>query len=51
MCKKMFSGNGIVYNDNDNAVLPINDDYGYWKSEQDALTNPLSDDYCKYDNE
>ena len=46
MCKKRFSGDGVVY-----VVSPVDDDYEYWDSEQDALTNPLSDDYCKYDNE
>lgn len=29
----------------------VDDDYEYWKSEQDAPTDPLSDDYCKYNNE
>ena len=46
MCKKRFSGDGFVYDDNDNVVSPVDDDYEYWDSEQDALTNPLSDDYC-----
>lgn len=51
MCKKRFSKDGLVYDDNDNMVSPADDDYEYWKSEQDELTNPLSDDYYKYDNE
>lgn len=51
MCKKRFSGDGFVYDDNDNIISPTDDDYEYWKSEQNALTDPLSDDYCKYDNE
>ena len=51
MCKKRFNNNGFVYDDNDNYVSSLDDDYEYWKSEQDSLTNPLSDDYCKYDNE
>ena len=51
MCEKRFSGNGLVYDDNNNVVSPVDDDYEYWKSEQEVLTNPLSDDYCKYDNE
>lgn len=51
MYKKMFSGDDLVYDDNDNTISPADDDYEYWKSGQDALTNPLSDDYCKYDNE
>lgn len=40
-----------VYDDNRNIVSPLDDDYEYWKSEQDALINPLLDDYRKYDNE
>lgn len=51
MCKKRFSGDGLVYDDNDSPVSPLDDDYEYWKSKQDTLTNPLSDDYNKYDNE
>lgn len=51
MNTKRFSGDGYVYDDNDNMVSPIDDDYEYWKSEQERLTDPLSDDYCKYDNE
>ena len=48
---RRFSGDGEVYDDNNTPVSPLDDDYLYWKEEQDALTNPLSDDYCKYDNE
>ena len=51
MCKRRFSGDGFVYDENDTPVSPLDDDYEYWKGEQDALTDPLSDDYCKYDNE
>lgn len=51
MYKKCFSNDGFVYDNNDNIVPPTHDDYEYWKSEQDAVTDPLSDDYCKYDNE
>ena len=39
-----------VYDDHRSIVPPLDDNYEYWKSEQDALTNPLSDDYCKYNN-
>ena len=46
-----FSDDGFVYDDNGTCVSPTDDDYEYWKSEQEALTDPLSDDYCKYDNE
>lgn len=35
-----FNDDGFVY-----------DDYYYWKSEQESLTDPLSDDYYKYFNE
>jgi len=51
MSKNRFSGDGYIYDDNDNMVSPLDDDYEYWKSEQERLTDPLSDDYCKYDNE
>lgn len=40
-----------VYDDNGYEVSPLDDDYYYWKSEQDNLNNPLSDDYCKYDHD
>lgn len=48
---KRFSGDGCVYDDNNNEVSCLDDDYHYWKSEQERLTDPLSDDYNKYDNE
>lgn len=48
---KRFLQNGIVYDDNNAVVSPISDDYEYWKTEQDNITNPMSDDYCKYNNE
>lgn len=51
MCEKRFQQDGYVYDDCDNYVSPIDDDYEYWKAEQEALTDPLSDDYCKYDCE
>ena len=51
MCKKRFGGDVFVYGDNDNVVSLTDDGYGCWKSEQETLTNPLSDDYCKYENE
>lgn len=51
MRKNRFSGNGFVYDDNDDYVTPTDDDYEFWKSEQESLTDPLSDDYSKYDNE
>lgn len=51
MCMKIYSEGGAIYDSNGDIVSPADDDYEYWRSEQDALTNPLSDDYCKYDNE
>lgn len=51
MCKKKFSCDGFVYDDNDDYVSPTDDDYEFWKSEQESLTDPLSSDYCKYNNE
>lgn len=51
MGDRRFSGDGFVYDENGNYVSPLDDDYEYLKSEQGALTDPLSDDYCKYDNE
>ena len=48
---KRFSGDGFVYDENGGCVSPLDDDYEFYKSEQEALTDPLSDDYCKYDNE
>lgn len=51
MCKKRFSDDGFVYDDNDDYVSPTDDGYAFWRSEQESLTDPLSDDYCKYDNE
>lgn len=41
----------VVRDDNGKRVSPLDDDYGYWKSEQEHYSNPLSDDYCKYCNE
>lgn len=40
-----------VYDDNNNKVSPLDDDYAFWKAEQERITNPLSDEYNKYDNE
>lgn len=51
MCKRRFSGNGFVYDENDAYVSPLEDDYESLRSEQETLINPLPDDYCKYDNE
>lgn len=40
-----------VYDDNGNPVSGLDDDYTYWEEQSRSLTDPLSDDYCKYDNE
>lgn len=51
MYDKRFLDDGFVYDENGNRVSPVDDDYDFWKSDQESLTNPLSDDYCKYLNE
>lgn len=48
---KRFCDDGSVYDDNNNRVTPVDDDYAYWKAEQERLNDPLSDDYCKYAHE
>lgn len=48
---KRFNDDGYVYDDNNNYVSALDDDYDYWKYEQERVTNPLDDDYNKYDNE
>lgn len=40
-----------IYDDNGTEVSPLDDDYEYWKSVQESLNDPLSDDYCKYDHD
>lgn len=40
---------GIVFDENEQEVSPLSDDYEYYKHEQENRSNPLSDDYCKYD--
>ena len=42
---------GIITTDSGCEVSVTDDDYEYWKSELENKTNPLSDDYNKYDNE
>ena len=51
MNDKRFRKDGLIYDDKSNEISPLDDDYEYWKSVQENLTDPLSDDYCKYDNE
>lgn len=48
---KRFSNDGCIYDNNNNRITPVDDDYYFWKIEQNNLNNPLSDDYCKYNNE
>ena len=48
---KRFNDDDFVYDENSQCVSPLDDDYEYWKTVQDNLTDPMSDDYCKYDNE
>ena len=48
---KNYFDDNTVYDDNGTEVSPLDDDYEYWKSEQEYYSNPLSDAYCKYDNE
>lgn len=40
-----------IFDDNGSEVSPLDDDYEYWKSVQEDLNNPMSDDYCKYDHD
>lgn len=40
-----------VLDENGHPVSPLHDDYEYYKSRQEDLNNPLSDDYCKYDHD
>lgn len=46
---KRLNDDGIVYDENQKEVSPLDDDYEYYKSEQEAMTNPLSDDYIRRD--
>lgn len=41
----------IVTNHEGDELQPTDDDYEYYKAELENLTDSLSDDYCKYDNE
>lgn len=48
---KRYLKDGQIYDDNNRPVSPLDDDYQYYKSAQEDLTDPSSDDYCKYYNE
>jgi hypothetical protein len=41
----------IVTDEHGCKLSPYDDDYEAYCGELEDLTNPLSDDYCKYDNE
>lgn len=41
----------VVTNEHGYELSPYDDDYNAYCDELDDMTNPLSDDYCKYDNE
>lgn len=49
--ERRFDRDGHVYDDYGNYISHTDDDYEFWKAEQEDLANPLSDDYCKYNNE
>lgn len=46
-----FVEENTVTDDFGGEISPLNDDYGFFKNELESISNPLSDDYCKYDNE
>lgn len=46
-----FIDGGVVMDDHNTELSPMDDDYYATKRDLENLTNPLSDDYCKYDNE
>lgn len=41
----------IVTDEHGYKISTCDDDYNAYCDELNDLTNPLSDDYCKYDNE
>lgn len=44
-----FREDNIVTNEDGFEISSLDDDYYYYKSQLKDRTNPLSDDYCKYD--
>ena len=46
-----FKHNNVVTTEDNVEVAVTDDDYEYYKQQLEDLTNPLSDDYNKYDNE
>lgn len=48
---KTYIEENTVVDDNNNEVPWYDDDYDYWKHENDRRSDPLDMDYNKYDNE
>lgn len=48
---KTYTQDGVVVDDNGHEVPWYDDDYDYWKRENERSCDPLDDDYNKYDNE
>lgn len=46
-----FKSSNVVTTDEGQELSVLDDDYEYYKQSLEDLTNPLSDDYNKYDNE
>lgn len=46
-----FEYANIITDEHGCKLSPCDDDYEAYCDELDDLRNPLSDDYCKYDNE
>lgn len=46
-----YEHSDIVTDEHGYEVSPYDDDYNAYCDELDDMTNPLSDDYSKYDNE
>lgn len=49
--KTLLPDDDTVVDDNDCEVPWYDDDYEYWKSENERWNDPLDDDYNKYDHE
>ena len=47
----VYEHSNIATDEHGCKLSPCDDDYKAYCDELDDLTNPLSDDYCKYDNE
>lgn len=47
---KNYVTDEYVTDENGKEVSPLDDDYRYYKSIWEDFNNPLSDDYCKYDD-